>query len=119
MDNEKEPVVPVPAGVLAALEAMCMLGDSCKTINYKGILDTISSCAEEVEEGLSSTIGALSLSYVMFEVEKTQGEEAAKKLTNEILGRFQDEKKENFARFATNAINDFEKMYRGDENEHH
>ena len=55
----------------------------------------------------------------MFEVEKTQGEEAAKKLTNEMLGRFQDEKKENFARFATNAINDFEKMYRGDKNEHH
>lgn len=118
-DNGKEPVVPVPAGVLAALEAMCILGDSCKTINYKGVLDIISECAEEVEEGLSGAIGALSLSYVMFEVEKTQGEEAAKKLTNEILGRFQDEKKENFARFATNAIDNFEKMYRGDENEHH
>lgn len=118
-DNGKEPVVPVPAGVLAALEAMCILGDSCKTINYKGVLDIISECAEEVEEGLSGAIGALSLSYVMFEAEKTQGEEAAKKLTNEILGRFQDEKKENFARFATNAIDNFEKMYRGDENEHY
>lgn len=71
MDNEKEPVVPVPAGVLAALEAMCILGDSCKTINYKGVLDTISSRAEEVEEGLSGTISALSLSYMMFEIEKT------------------------------------------------
>nr|DAN87366.1 MAG TPA: hypothetical protein [Caudoviricetes sp.] len=119
MNEEKEPVVPVPAGVLAALEAMCILGDSCKTINYKGVLDTISSRAEEVEEGLSGTISALSLSYMMFEIEKTQGEEAAKKLTSEILGRFQGKKKEALARFVASAIDDFEKMYRGDENEHH
>lgn len=115
MNEEKEPVVPVPAGVLAALEAMCILGDSCKTINYKGVLDIISECAEEVEEGLSGTIDALSLSYVMFEVEKTQGEEAAKKLTNEILGKFQGEKKEALAQFAASAIDDFEKEYRGDD----
>lgn len=114
MNEEKEPVVPVPAGVLAALLAACTFAH-CKTINHKGVLDIISECAEEVEEGLSGTIGALSLSYVMFETEKTQGEEAAKKLTNEILRRFQDEKKENFARFATNAIDNFEKMYRGDD----
>ena len=118
-DSKKEPVVPVPAGVLAALEAMCILGDSCKTINHKEILDIISSRAEEVEEGLSGTISALSLSYVIFETEKTQGEEVAKKLTSEILGRFQGEKKEALARFAASAIDDFEKEYRGDENGHH
>lgn len=113
-DDEKEPVVPVPAGVLAALLAACTL-TNCKTINYHGMFEIISNQAEEVEEGLSGTISALSLSYVMFEVEKTQGEEAAKKLTNEILGRFQGEKKEALARFAASAIDDFEKEYRGDE----
>lgn len=50
----------------------------------------------------------------MFETEKTQGGEAAKKLTSEILGRFQGEKKEALARFAASAIDDFEKEYRGD-----
>lgn len=118
-DNGKEPVVPVPAGVLAALEAMCILGDSCKTINYKGVLDIISECAEEVEEGLSGTISMLSLAYVIFETEKTHGEKAAKKVTSEILERFQGEKKELVARFVADTIDDFEKMYRGDENEHH
>jgi hypothetical protein len=118
MDNEKEPVVPVPAGILAVFEAVCTLTD-CKAINFKGALDIISNCAEEVEEGLSGTISALSLSYMMFEIEKTQGEKAAKKLTNEILGRFQGEKKEALARFVASAIDDFEKTYRGDENEHH
>lgn len=117
-DNEKEPVVPVPAGVLAALEAVCTFAH-CKTINHKEILSIISSCAEEVEEGLSGTISALALSYVMFEIEKTQGKEVAKKLTNEILGRFQGEKKEALAQFAADTIDDFEKMYRGDKNEHH
>ena len=112
-DDEKEPVVPVPAGVLAALEAICSFAN-CKTINHKEILRIISSCAEEVEEGLSGTISALSLSYVMFEIEKTQGREAAKKLTNEILGRFQGEEKEALARFAASAIDNFEKEYRGD-----
>lgn len=34
MDNEKEPVVPVPAGVLAALLAACTFAN-CKTINHK------------------------------------------------------------------------------------
>lgn len=34
MNEEKEPVVPVPAGVLAALEAMCSFAN-CKTINHK------------------------------------------------------------------------------------
>ena len=116
MNEEKEPVVPVPAGVLAALEAICSFAH-CKTINHKEILGIISNCAEEVEEGLSGTISALSLSYVMFEIEKTQGGEAAKKLTSEILGRFQGEKKEALARFAANAIDDFEKQYRGDEND--
>lgn len=118
MNEEKEPVVPVPAGVLAVLEAICSFAN-CKTINHKEILSIISSCAEEVEEGLSGTISALSLSYMMFEIEKTQGEKAAKKLTNEILGRFQGEKKEALARFVASAIDDFEKTYRGDENEHH
>lgn len=116
MDNEKEPVVPVPAGVLAALEAVCTLAN-CKTINQHEMLEIISSRAEDVEEGLSGTISALSLSYVIFEAEKTQGEEAAKKLTSEILGRFQGEKKENVARFVADTIDDFEKMYRGDEHE--
>ncbi|WP_270781776.1 hypothetical protein [Ligilactobacillus ruminis] len=51
MNEEKEPVVPVPAGVLAALEAICSFAN-CKTINHKEILSIISSCAEEVEEGL-------------------------------------------------------------------
>ncbi len=69
-DSEKEPVVPVPAGVLAALEAACTLAN-CKTINHRGMLEIISSRAEEVEEGLSGTISALSLSYVIFEAEKT------------------------------------------------
>lgn len=113
-DNEKEPVVPVPAGVLAALLATCTLAN-CKTIDHKGMLDVISSRAEEVEEGLSGTISALSLSYVMFEVEKAHGEKAAKKVTSEILGRFQGEKKEALARFVADTIDDFEKMYRGDE----
>lgn len=116
--DEKEPVVPVPAGVLAALEAACTLAN-CKTINHRGMLEIISSRAEEVEEGLSGTISALSLSYVIFETEKTQGEEVAKKLTSEILGRFQGKKKEALARFAASAIDDFEKEYRGDENGHH
>ena len=115
-DNKKEPVVPVPAGVLAALEAICSFAN-CKTINHKKILSIISSCAEEVEEGLSGTISALSLSYVMFEIEKTQGGEVAEKLTNEILGRFQGEKKEALAQFAANTLDRFEKMYRGDEND--
>lgn len=117
-DNEKEPVVPVPAGVLAALLAACTFGN-CKTINHKEMLEIISNQAEEVEEGLSGTISALSLSYVMFETEKTQGREAAKKLTSEILGRVQGEKKEALARFVADTIDDFEKMYRGDEHERH
>lgn len=117
-DNEKEPVVLVPAGVLAALEAVCTFAH-CKTINNKEMLDIISNCAEEVEEGLSGTISALSLSYVIFEAEKTQGKEVAKKLTSEILGRFQGEKKEALAQFVADTIDDFEKMYRGDGNEHH
>ena len=111
-DNEKEPVVPVPAGVLAALEAVCTFAH-CKTINHKEMLDIISNCAEEVEEGLSGTISALSLAYVIFEAEKTQGKEVAKKLTSEILGRFQGEKKEALAQFVADTIDDFEKMYRG------
>ena len=113
-DSEKEPVVPVPAGVLAALEAACTLAN-CKTINHRGMLEIISSRAEEVEEGLSGNISALSLSYVIFEAEKTQGKEVAKKLTNEILEKFQGEKKEALARFIADTIDDFEKMYRGDE----
>lgn len=113
-DSEKEPVVPVPAGVLAALEAVCTFAN-CKTINRKGMLDIISNRAEEVEEGLSGTISMLSLAYVIFETEKTQGEKAAKKLTNEILGRFQGEKKEALARFVADTIDNFEKMYRGDD----
>lgn len=116
-DNEKEPVVPVPAGVLAALEAVCTFAH-CETINHKKILSIISNCAEEVEEGLSGTISALSLSYVMFEIEKTHGEKAAKKVTSEILGRFQGEKEEALGQFTSNVIDRFEKMYRGDENEH-
>lgn len=117
-DSEKEPVVPVPAGVLAALEAICSFAN-CKTINHKEIFYTISSRAEEVEEGLSGTISALSLSYVIFEAEKTHGEKAAKKVTSEILGRFQGEKRENVARFVADTIDEFEKMYRGDEHERH
>lgn len=117
-DNEKEPVVPVPAGVLAALEAVCTFANY-KTINHHEMLKIISDCAEEVEEGLSGTISALSLSYVIFETEKTHGEKAAKKVTSEILGRFQGEKKELVARFVADTIDDFEKMYRGDENGHH
>lgn len=112
-DNGKEPVVPVPAGVLAALEAACTVAN-CKTINHKGMLDIISNRAEEVEEGLSGTISMLSLAYVIFETEKTQGEKAAKKVTSEILGRFQGEKKEALAQFIADTIDDFEKMYRGD-----
>lgn len=115
-DSEKEPVVPVPVGILAVLEAECMFSH-CKTINRKEMLDIISNCAEEVEEGLSGTISALSLSYVIFEAEKTQGKEVAKKLTNEILGRFQGEKKEALAQFAANTLDRFERMYRGDEND--
>lgn len=68
-DSEKEPVVPVPAGVLAALEAVCTFAN-CKTINHHEMLKIISNCAEEVEEGLSGTISALSLSYVIFETKK-------------------------------------------------
>ncbi len=117
-DNEKEPVVPVPAGVLAALEAVCTLTD-CKAINFKEAFSIISDCAEEVEEGLSGTISMLSLAYVIFETEKTHGEKAAKKVTSEILGRFQGEKKELVARFVADTIDDFEKMYRGDENGHY
>lgn len=113
MNEEKEPVVPVPAGVLAALEAVCTFAH-CKTINHKEMLDIISNCAEEVEEGLSGTISALSLAYVIFEAEKTQGKEVAKKLTSEILGRFQGEKKEALAQFVADTIDDFEKMYRGE-----
>ncbi len=112
MDNEKEPVVPVPAGVLAALLAACTFAN-CKTINHKEMLGIISNCAQEVEEGLSGTISALSLSYVIFEAEKTQGKEVAKKLTNEILGKLQGEKKEAVARFIADTIDDFERMYRG------
>lgn len=77
MNEEKEPVVPVPAGVLAALEAVCTFTD-CKTINHHEMLEIISDCAEEVEEGLSGTISMLSLAYVIFETEKTHGEKAAK-----------------------------------------
>ena len=110
--NEKEPVVPVPAGVLAALEAVCTFAH-CKTINHKEMLEIISSRAEEVEEGLSGTISMLSLAYVIFETEKTHGEKTAKKVTSEILGRIQDEKKEAVARFIADAIDDFEKEYRG------
>lgn len=117
-DNEKEPVVPVPAGVLAALLAVCTFANY-KTINHREMFEIISDCAEEVEEGLSGTISMLSLAYVIFEAEKTQGEEAAKKLTSEILGRFQGEKKEALARFVADTIDDFEKMYRGDEHERH
>lgn len=40
-------------------------------------------------------------------------------MTSEILGRFQGEKKELVARFVADTIDDFEKMYRGDENGHH
>lgn len=118
MDNEKEPVVPVPAGVLAALEAACTLAN-CKTINFKGALGIISNCAEEVEEGLNGTISMLSLAYVIFETEKTHGEKAAKKVTSEILGRFQGEKKELVAQFIADTIDEFEKIYRGDEHERH
>lgn len=114
MNEEKEPVVPVPAGVLAALEAACTVAN-CKTINRKGMLDIISNRAEEVEEGLSGTISMLSLAYVIFEAEKTQGKEVAKKLTNEILGRFQGEKKKALAQFTADTIDDFEKIYRGDD----
>lgn len=110
-EKEKEPVVPVPAGVLAALEAVCTFAH-CKTINHREMLEIISSRAEEVEEGLSGTISALSLAYVIFETEKTHGEKAAKKVTSEILGRFQGEKKEALARFVADTIDDFEKMYR-------
>ena len=110
--DEKEPVVPVPAGVLAALEAVCMFVH-CKTINHKEMLDIISNCAEEVEEGLSGTINMLSLAYVIFETEKAHGEKAAKKVTSEILGRLQGEKKEAVARFIADTIDDFERMYRG------
>lgn len=117
-DNEKEPVVPVPAGVLAALLAACTFAN-CKTINHKEMLEIISNQAEEVEEGLIGTISMLSLAYVIFETEKTHGEKAAKKVTSEILGRFQGEKKELVARFVADAIVDFEKMYRGDEHERH
>lgn len=113
MDNEKEPVVPVPAGILAVFEAVCTFAH-CKTINHRETLDIISNCAEEVEEGLSGTISMLSLAYVIFETEKTHGEKAAKKVTSEILGRFQGEKKELVARFVADAIVDFEKMYRGE-----
>lgn len=113
MDNGKEPVVPVPAGVLAALLAECTLADY-KTINQHEMFEIISNCAEEVEEGLSGTISALSLAYVIFEAEKTQGKEVAKKLTSEILGRFQGEKKELVAQFVADTIDDFEKMYRGE-----
>lgn len=115
-DNEKEPVVPVPAGVLAALLAVCTFANY-KTINHHEMFEIISDCAEEVEEGLSGTISALSLSYVIFEAEKTQGKEVAKKLTSEILGRFQGEKKEALAQFAADTLDEFERMYRGDENE--
>lgn len=118
MDNGKEPVVPVPAGVLAALLAACTLAN-CKTIDHKEMLEIISNQAEEVEEGLIGNISMLSLAYVIFETEKTHGEKAAKKVTSEILGRFQGEKKELVARFVADAIDDFEKMYRGDEHEHH
>lgn len=69
MDNEKEPVVPVPAGILAVFEAVCTLTD-CKAINFKGALDIISNCAEEVEEGLSGTISMLSLAYVILKLKK-------------------------------------------------
>jgi hypothetical protein len=62
MDNEKEPVVPVPAGVLAALLAACTFAN-CKTINHKEMLEIISNQAEEVEEGLSGTISMLSLAH--------------------------------------------------------
>lgn len=109
MNEEKEPVVPVPAGVLAA----CTFAN-CKTINHKEMLEIISNQAEKVEEGLIGTISMLSLAYVIFETEKTHGEKAAKKVTSEILGRFQGEKKELVARFVADAIVDFEKMYRGE-----
>lgn len=66
MDSEKEPVVPVPVGVLAALEAACTFAN-CKTINHPKMFEIISDCAEEVEEGLSGTISRLSLAYVIFE----------------------------------------------------
>lgn len=56
----------------------------------------------------------LSLAYVIFETEKTHGKKAAKKVTSEILGRFQGEKKELVARFIADTIDDFERMYRGD-----
>ena len=112
MDNGKEPVVPVPAGVLAALLAECTFAH-CKTINHKEMLEIISSRAEEVEEGLSGTISMLSLAYVIFKTEKTHGKKAAKKVTSEILGRFQGEKKELVARFVADTIDDFERMYRG------
>lgn len=105
-------LVPVPAGVLAALEAVCTFAH-CKTINHKEMLEIISSRAEEVEEGLSGTISMLSLAYVIFETEKTHGKKAAKKVTSEILGRFQGEKKELVARFVADTIDDFERMYRG------
>lgn len=118
MNEEKEPVVPVPAGVLAALLAACTFAN-CKTINHKEMLEIISTQAEEVEEGLNGTISALSLAYVIFETEKTHGEKAAKKVTSEILERFQGEKKELVARFVADTIDEFEKMYRGDENGHH
>lgn len=117
-DSEKEPVVPVPAGVLAALLAECTLADY-KTINQHEMFEIISSCAEEVEEGLSGTISMLSLAYVIFETEKTHGEKAAKKVTSEILGKLQGEKKELVARVVADTIDDFEKMYRGDEHERH
>lgn len=116
MITKKEPVVPVPAGVLAALLAACTFAN-CKTINHKEMLEIISNQAEEVEEGLIGTISMLSLAYVIFETEKTHGEKTAKKLTNEILGRFQGEKKEALARFVADTIDKFEEMYRGDEHE--
>lgn len=116
MNNEKVPVVPVPAGVLAALLAACTFAN-CKTINHKEMLEIISTQAEEVEEGLIGTISMLSLAYVIFETEKTHGEKTAKKLTNEILERFQGEKKEALARFVADTIDKFEEMYRGDEHE--
>lgn len=118
MNEEKEPVVPVPAGVLAALLAAYTFAN-CKTINHKEMLEIISNQAEEVEEGLSGTISMLSLAYVIFETEKTHGEKAAKKVTSEILGKLQGEKKELVARFVADTIDDFEKMYRGDEHERH
>lgn len=69
MNEEKEPVVPVPAGVLAALLAACTFAN-CKTINHKEMLEIISNQAEEVEEGLIGTISMLSLAYVILKLKK-------------------------------------------------